>query len=399
MADQLSAVDTGIHGASNHEPTLLPMSPEFLADPHGVYTQLRPADLVRDPIGWSAISYAACDAAFKDTAMSPGIDPLLEQLGIGGLWGEPGRTLTDSEGADHQRLRRVVSPWFTARRIEALRQRTADLVDSALDAAGSSGDPDQIDVMADLADVVPALLFCWMIGAPEDDSPILARWSKALLSVFTARPEMVEPVRAAKAELAEYTRTLLAQKRADPGDDLATMLAQGAAAGAIDEVDAFHLLEELLSASVDNTANTAGLAAYTLANRPEQWSAVHERPSLVAGAVEECGRFEPAIRHTIKYAWSDTELLGTPIPAGSFVTLRIAAAHRDPVVYAEPTWSTSGASSRPRCSRSVRVVTTAWARRSVGWSCRKCSAVSSVGGRERGSVRVSRCRSPRPVMS
>lgn len=317
-------------------PVLLPRSAEFLADPHGVYDRLRPADLVRDPLGWSAISYAACDAAFHDPALSPGIDPLLEQLGIGALWGEPGRTLTDSEGADHQRLRRAVSPWFTARRIEALREHTASLVAASLDDAARRGDAEELDVMADLADVVPALLFCWMTGAPDQDAPRFTEWSKALLSVFTAQPEMVEPVRRAKAELAEYTRELLAAKRGAPGDDLATMLATASSSGAIDEVDAFHLLEELLSASVDNTANTAGLALYSLATHPEQWDLVHRDPSLVAAAVEECGRYEPAIRHTIKYAWSDTELLGTPVPAGSFVTLRIAGAHRDPAVHDEP---------------------------------------------------------------
>ena len=147
---------------------------------------------------------------------------------------------------------------------------------------------------------------------------------------------MVEPVRRAKAELAGYTAELLATKRRRPGDDLATMLATASEAGTIDDVDAFHLLEELLSASVDNTANTAGLALFTLANHPDQWRAVHDDPALLAGAVEECGRYEPAIRHTIKYARSDTELLGEPMPAGTFVTLRIAAAHRDPAVYDRP---------------------------------------------------------------
>jgi cytochrome P450 len=322
---------------STDVPLLLPRSEEFLGDPHGVYDGLRAAGgLVADPIGWSAISYQACEAAFHDPALSPGIDPLLEQLGIGALWGEPGRTLTDSEGVDHQRLRRVVSPWFTARRIEGLRARTAELVDAALDAAAAHGDPDELDVMADLADTVPALLFCWMTGAPERDAPMLAAWSKALLSVFTAQPSMVEPVRRAKAELADHTAELLARKRDEPGDDLATMLATASAAGTIDEVDAFHLLEELLSASVDNTANTVGLAAYTLARHPEQWLAVHLDPTLVPAAVEECGRYEPAIRHTIKYAWADSELLGVPIPAGTFVTVRIAAAHRDPDRYESP---------------------------------------------------------------
>ena len=164
----------------------------------------------------------------------PGIDHLLEQRGIGSLWGEPGHTLTDSEGEAHRRLRQAVSPWFSARRIGLLRERTIALVDELLDGASSvtstrsatsarsavgSGAP--FDVMAGLVQVVPARLFCWMVGAPEADAPDLARLSKALLSVFTATPEMVEPVRAAKVELAAYTRRLLLDAPPD-GDDLTT---------------------------------------------------------------------------------------------------------------------------------------------------------------------------------
>ena len=84
------------------------------------------------------------------TPLIPGIDPLLEQLGIGALWGERDHTLTNAEDADHQRLRRAVSPWFTVRRIETLRACTRGLVAECLGRR-----PDGLDVMADLADVVP----------------------------------------------------------------------------------------------------------------------------------------------------------------------------------------------------------------------------------------------------
>ena len=70
------------------------------------------------------------------------------------------------------------------------RERTAALVDELLDAAAlDDGAP--FDVMSGLAHVVPAQLFCWMIGAPDGDAVDLARLSKVLLSVFTATPEMV----------------------------------------------------------------------------------------------------------------------------------------------------------------------------------------------------------------
>ena len=317
-----------------------PGAAEFVGDPHPIFDDLRATSgVVRDPIGWSTLSYAASEQAFHDRALVPGIDPLLDDLGIGALWGEPGHTLTDSEGVDHQRLRRVVSPWFTPRRIELLRERvrlTADAVLDAIDPAVG-----ELDVMADLADIIPSRLFCWMVGVPDADAEQLARWSKALLLVFTATDEMVAPVRAAKAELAEYTHELLAHKRSVPGDDLASVLSAAEASGALSEQDVFHLLEELLGASVDNTANTAGLAVWSLATHPQQWSLLHADPSGLGRAVDELGRFQPAIRHTIKYAIDDTVITrpgldDVAIARGEFVTIRIAAAHRDPHVFTEP---------------------------------------------------------------
>ena len=155
------------------------------------------------------------------------------------------------------------------------------------------------------------------------------------MSVFTATPEMVDPVRAAGVELAAYTRRLLLDAdRHD--DDLTGVLAAAERDGRLAAGDAFFLLEELLGASVDNTANTTGLALDTLAARPDEWRRVHADATLVPAAVEECGRFEPAIRHTIKCALAPTTVGGRAIAEGEFVTIRIAAANRDPAVYVEP---------------------------------------------------------------
>ena len=306
----------------------------FAADPHPIFDALRPAGpVVRDAIGWSTIDYATSEAAFHDPALTPGIDHLLASRGIEHLWGAPGHTLTDSEGEAHQRLRRAVSPWFSVRRIAELRTRTQALVAEML---APFGPGDELDVMADLADVVPARLFCWMVGAPDADAPSLARLSKALLSVFTATEAMVEPVRAAKVELAAYTNELLAGHAAGAGESLGAALVTAERSGAIAPGDAFFLLDELLSASVDNTANTAALALYTLADQPGAWRTVHDRPELLPDAIEECGRFEPAIRHTIKAALAPTRVGPVDVAAGEFVTIRIAAAHRDPAVFATP---------------------------------------------------------------
>ncbi|MEM9615928.1 MAG: cytochrome P450 [Actinomycetota bacterium] len=320
--------------ATGARPALDPGSSTFLADPHPVFDRLRAeSPVATDPLGLSTLDYESSAEAFADRSLIPGIDPLLATRGIEPLWGEVGHTLTDSEGDDHRRLRRTVGPWFTPPRIEGLRTRVRTLCDELVTAA----EPDQpFDVMADLADVVPARLFCWMVGAPESLAPELAALSKTLLTVFTATTEMVEPVRAAKVGMAALTEELIAVRRRAPGDDVVSMLLGAVAAGDLDDRSVFHLVEELLSASVDNTANTTGLALWTLLGRRDAYRRIGLDPDLVAAAAEECGRFEPAIRHTIKYARADTEVAGVPVPAGGFVTIRIAAAHRDPGVYPDP---------------------------------------------------------------
>ncbi len=316
------------------EPALDPASPAFLDDPHPVFDRLRAiAPVATDPIGLSTLDYESSAEAFADGALTPGIDPLLATRGIEPLWGEVGRTLTDSEGDEHRSLRRAVGPWFTPPRIEALRHRVRTLCE---DLVGAADADEPFDVMAGLADIVPARLFCWMVGAPDSAAPQLAALSKTLLTVFTATAEMVEPVRAAKREMAELTRELIAERRRSPGDDVVSMLLTAVDRGDLDDLTVFYLVEELLSASVDNTANTTGLAVWTLLNHPETYRRVGREPDLVAKAAEECGRYEPAIRHTIKYALADTSVAGVEVPAGGFVTIRVAAAHRDPAVFADP---------------------------------------------------------------
>lgn len=320
--------------ATTDTPFLDVSDEEYLTDPHPTFDCLRASGpVVADHTGWSTLDYATSAEAFMNKALLPGIDPLLATFGIEPLWGTAGRTLSGSEAGDHRRLRRVVAPWFTGRRVEELRDRVQALSEHLL-AERQPGEP--FDVMADYADVVPSRLFCWMIGAPESEAAQLARLSKTLLTVFTASPEMVEPVRAAKLELSAFTSELIARRRADPGDDIISLMLADVSEASVDETGISYLVEELLSASVDNTANTTALAIWTLLRHPVDFRRVGDDPTLVERAVEECGRFEPAIRHATKYAASDTTLGDVDITAGEFVSIRVPAAQRDPAMYDEP---------------------------------------------------------------
>lgn len=315
-------------------PAFDPGDPIVLADPYPTYDRLRPGRVARDPLGTSVFSYRDAEAAFHDINLRPGIGVVAEQQGTGAAWGVPGRSLTDSDGAPHQRLRRAVSPWFSARRVGLLRDRTRALVDEILDPVMTAGRT--IDAMTDLADVIPARLFCWMIGAPETDAALVADLSKELLLVFAADPRHGPAIAAARVRLAEYVEDVAARARRHPGDDLATALQQAVSAGALDPGDDLCLLEELVSAAVDNTAATAALALKVLTEHPDVWRMAHDDADLIVPVVEECGRLEPSIRTIVKVATAPTIVGGVDIDPGTFVTIRVPAAHRDPDVFADP---------------------------------------------------------------
>jgi cytochrome P450 len=310
-----------------------PAAPAVLTDPHPIYDALRATGLAEDPLGVSVFGYRESEAIFHDGRLRPGIGVVVEQQGTGASWGVPGRSLTDSDGPAHQRLRRAVSPWFSARRVGLLQARTRALVDELLDGLVPG---DEVEVMAELADVVPARLFCWMVGAPDEDAALVAELSKDLLLVFAADPRHAPVINAARVRLEAYVAELTARKARQPGDDLATALHDAVRAGALDDGDDACLLEELVSAAVDNTAATAALALKVLAERPAVWATVRHHPELLAVALEECGRYEPSIRTITKVTTDRVDVAGVVLDPGTFVTIRVAAVHRDPAVFGEP---------------------------------------------------------------
>ena len=308
----------------------------FAADPHPLFDALRSEHpVVRDPLGWSTIDYATSAAAFEDRALTPGIDHLLVQRGIGSLWGEPGHTLTDSEGEAHRRLRQAVSPWFSARRIGLLRERTVALVDELLDAADLSVDA-PFDVMSGLAHVVPARLFCWMVGAPGRRR---ARAGPAVegAAVGVHRDPGDGRAGARRRRRAGRVHPPTAARRGPPRRRPHRRARRGRARRA-----------PRSPAMRSSSSRNCSAHRWTTRRTPPAWRSTRSpaaptsgagctpMPTRCPAAVEECGRFEPAIRHTIKCALEPTTVGGQAIAEGEFVTIRIAAANRDPAVYVEP---------------------------------------------------------------
>jgi cytochrome P450 len=306
----------------------------FAADPHGALRTAREQSwIVTTPTGLGVLTYAACNAVLVDPGFRPGVFELMRRASGGGPAIEGPRTLLGSEGAEHQQLRRVVAPWFTPRRIEELRARTASFVGELLDRVSPSG---ECEFMADVARPIPPTVFCWMVGCDVERGPELAHWSSVALQAFSGDPAVMDEVVGAIRYLRRFADELIESKRREPGDDITSAFVAAIDAGELDPRDARSLLTELLSASVDNTTHSMGLAVWLLAEHADQWTVPARERGLVERAVEECARFEPVIRHGNHVNDADVDLLGYRVPAGTLVTVFLAAAHRDPAAYDDP---------------------------------------------------------------
>ena len=210
---------------------------------------------------------------------------------------------------------------------------TAELLDTVLADLGEQG---EVDVVPAIASRLPPAVFCWMVGCDVERGPELRHWSSIALRAFSGDPSVMQDVAVAIRALRRFADELIEQKQRTPGSDLTSALLEAVTRRELALDDVRSLLTELLSASVDNTTHSMGLALWLLGRHPDEWSAVARGLAPVDRAVEECARFEPVIRHGNHVATRDLELLGVEVPEGTLVTVYLASAHRDPAAYDAP---------------------------------------------------------------
>lgn len=292
--------------------------------------------IARSSRGLEVLSYEGCEIVFKDDRFMPGIQKLLGRMGLEKeeMTVSGGRNMLLSEGADHLAVHRVVSRWFTPKRITQIRDRVADLVSELVRPVTSSGAGDFMDQVARR---LPGPVFCWMIGVDPAQGDRLFAISEVILQAFSGDPAVAGEVGQAAADMRVFVEEAIAAKRDDPGDDLLTIMLDAVGSGDLTEDDVHTLSFEMLSASTDNTANAAGLAVMLLARHPDQWRLLTVDPAgLAQRAVEECMRVEPRVRYAGSWTPGPVTLLDFGVSADSMVYLDLVSAHHDPSAFPDP---------------------------------------------------------------
>ena len=225
---------------------------------------------------------------------------------------------------EHTRLRRMLTPEFTVRRMRRLEPRIVEIVDDHLDMLEKAGVP--ADLVADFALPIPSLVICELLGVPyEDRADFQARTSK-LLDISLPMEERMDLGR----ESREYMADLVARAQAAPGEDMLGMLVRDHG----DDLTTDELIGIaglLLIAGHETTSNMLGLGTLALLRHPDQLALVRDDPDAVAPAVEELLRFLGIVHSGIpRTTTEDVEIGGVAIPADSLVILALATANRDP---------------------------------------------------------------------
>ncbi|QVI27845.1 cytochrome P450 [Mycolicibacterium neoaurum] len=231
---------------------------------------------------------------------------------------------------EHQRLRRMLTPEFTIRRMKRLEPRIAEIVDDRLDAMEAAGGP--ADLISQFALPVPSLVICELLGVPVEDRPDFEQRSARQLDLALPIAERMELQRQSR----EYMHSLVSRARRTPGEDILGMLIREHGADLTDD-ELVGIAGLLLLAGHETTSNMLGLGTLALLRSPEQLAMVRDDPDAIGPAIEELLRWLSVVHHAIpRFTTTEVDVSGVTIPPGMLVFASLPAGNRDPAFVDSP---------------------------------------------------------------
>ncbi len=315
--------------------------PAVVANPYPVLAAIRAATPFAAVDGKLVVlgRHADCSRILRDARASSERGRSL--LAPPGAPRREGMSFLSMDAPDHTRLRRLVAKAFTPRVIAGFGPRIREVSHELLSAAGAR-DARELEIVSQLAYPLPVRIICELLGVPAGDHPRFAGWSARL--AHSLQPRFIEQdeagfadAAAARAEFAEYFRELIAQRRAQPGDDLLTELIRAEDEGSrLSEAELLSTSILLLVAGHETTVGLISNAVLALLRHTDQLAALRADPGLAGGAVEETLRYDPPVQLTGRVARSPVRIGEVEAPEGGVMLLLLAATGRDPEVFPDP---------------------------------------------------------------
>ncbi|MFD4935807.1 cytochrome P450 [Streptomyces virginiae] len=253
------------------------------------------------------------------------------------------RTMLNQDPPEHGRLRRLVSRAFTPARVDAFAARVRERARTLLAAARQDAEDGSVDLVRAVTDAYALLNLTDLLGIPDTDRALLLEWTVRIIG-YQDPDDAPAPLLgpdgtplnprspALLGEMFAYARELADHKRAHPGDDVMTALAEARLDPA--ELEMFFFLLTVAGNDTVRSAAPGGLLA--LAEAPDAYRRLADGSVPFDRAVDELLRFHPPVLSFRRTAAVDTDLAGRPIRAGDKVVVFHASANHDERVFADP---------------------------------------------------------------
>jgi pimeloyl-[acyl-carrier protein] synthase len=320
------------------------LEPEVLANPYPLYRKLRS----EDPVHWDRFLHTWVVTRYPDVlnvlhSFSADRTPTPEQLTAMGLSGLNPiakvmvKQMLFMDAPAHTRLRGLASAAFTPGKVEVLRGHIQEIAEDLLDRVQTLG---RMDIIADFAAPMPAIVTAELLGVPTEDHTDLKKWSAdfaEMLGNFQHNPDRIPRVLESTNNLTTYFQAAIDKARQHPREGLIHSFITA-------EINGDRLTDEEIVANCivtlvggqETTTNLIGNGLLTLMRNPEQLAQLRDDPSLIPSAVEELLRYESPSQHTGRIAREDVQIGDRQIRKGQAVMAIMAAANRDPERFPDP---------------------------------------------------------------
>ncbi|MFE2166980.1 cytochrome P450 [Streptomyces sp. NPDC059447] len=311
------------------------IDPEFRFDTPDVARAQAENWYAESPLGLLVLRHAEAAELVRDNRLTHNGHGFMEQNGItdGPVYDWFVNGLVNQDGDSHRRMRSLVSKAFTPRMLENLRPLIRETSERLADEIAAAG---EVDFFEAFADALPLTVMTQLLGVPAKDFPVFGKWSSEIGLVFSLAlgGDIPARVEAAVVGLYDYVEGLMADKLADPTDDLISALVTTRRAdGDVSHEELKNLIVTMVFAAHDTTRLQLANALVTFAEHPDQWALLGERPELAPRAVEEVMRWRPSSNAVYRYAAEDIEFRGQHIPEGTMFMIGVQAVQRDPLAY------------------------------------------------------------------
>jgi len=250
------------------------------------------------------------------------------------------KTLINIDGEEHRAYRAMTNDWFKPGNIRRsfephIRELARKYVDRMVELGG------ECDFALDIARFYPLQVIMSILGVPESDEPLMLDLTQ---KIFGADDKDFGPggtpesLRAVIAQMIQYFTAVTADRRAHPGEDLASVIANAKFPDGrpLDDAGTIGYYAIVATAGHDTTSSTLAGGFEALIRNPEQLALLQREPERIDNAVEEMIRWVTPVRHFLRHAQEDYVLRGTQLHKGDVLLMSYLSANRDEDVFTDP---------------------------------------------------------------